>query len=104
MSRAASLQFLVALAFAACQSGSAEASDTGSDCLIHHDGASAIACYRQITEGMKEDTSWCQGCGLKAVQELQANISKSLMMWTPPPNGGAMVPIRLPNQREERAQ
>lgn len=29
---------------------------------------------------------------------------RSVMMWTPPPNGGAMVPIRLPNQREERAQ
>jgi hypothetical protein len=78
MSRAALLQFLVALAFAACQSGSAKASDTGSDCLIHHDAASAIACYRQITEGMKEDTSWCQGRGLKAVQELQANIRKGL--------------------------
>ncbi len=31
-------------------------------------------------------------------------VSSKLMMWTPPPNGGAMVPIRLPNQREERAQ
>lgn len=78
MSRAAFSRFLVGLVLATSKSGSADASDTASACLLHHDAASAIACYSQIIEGMKETTAWCQGLGLQEVQELQTNITKSL--------------------------
>lgn len=71
-------RFLVVLALAACQSGPARATDTARACLIHLDAASAIACYRQIIEGMKDNTAWCQSLGVRELQELQSNISKSL--------------------------
>lgn len=78
MSRAVFSRFLIGLVLATCRSGSVNASDTARACLIHQDAASAIACYRQIIEGMKENTAWCQSLGLQEVQELQANMSKSL--------------------------
>lgn len=71
-------RFLVGLALATCQTGSANASDTAGSCLIYHDAASAVACFGQIIEGMKEDKTWCQGLGLQAVQELKANLDKSV--------------------------
>lgn len=78
MSRAGFSRFLVVLALATCQSGHARASDTARACLIHLDAASAIACYRLLIEGMKDNTAWCQSFGVGELQELQSNISKSL--------------------------
>ena len=48
------------------------------------------------SDGRREASAW--------VHRRVWPVPYGLMMWTPPPNGGAMVPIRLPNQREERAQ